>query len=214
MAICSKIILVDDHAAVRAGYRRFIDCEHDLKVTGEAGNSEQAFELLRQQECDVLVLDISLPGQSGLDLIKRLLIKWPRLHILILSMHDSPVIADKAISQGAKGYVTKSSDPEELVLALRRIQSGHTYISKDIEGQHSPAELSARETDLIRLLLEGKTIDQAAELLGISSKTVSNNLSLIRQKLGLQTDFELATWAWSKGLALTPPSEKEETRRW
>lgn len=205
MAIRSSIVLVDDHAAVRAGYRRFIDCEHDLKVVGEASNSEQAYELLRQQDCDVLVLDISLPGQSGLDLIKRVLIKWPKLKILVLSMHDSPVIAEKAIALGAKGYVTKSSDPEELVQALRRALGGNTYVSKDIEGQQQKSDLSARETDVVRLLLEGKTIDQAAELLGISSKTVSNNLSQIRQKLGLQTDFELASWAWSKGLGQQPP---------
>jgi DNA-binding NarL/FixJ family response regulator len=205
MSLCSAIILVDDHAAVRAGYRRFIDCEHDLKVVGEAGNSEQAYELLRQQDCDVLVLDISLPGQSGLDLIKRVLIKWPKLKVLVLSMHDSPVIAEKAIGLGAKGYVTKSSDPDELVLALRSALGGKTYISKDIEVQQQKSELSARETDVVRLLLEGKTIDQAAELLGISSKTVSNNLSQIRQKLGLQTDFELASWAWSKGLGPAPP---------
>lgn len=205
MAIRSSIVLVDDHAAVRAGYRRFIDCEHDLKVVGEASNSDQAFELLRKQDCDVLVLDISLPGQSGLDLIKRVLIKWPKLKILVLSMHDSPVIADKAIALGAKGYVTKSSDPDELVLALRSTLGGHVYVSRDIEGQQQKSELSARETDVVRLLLEGKTIDQTAELLGISSKTVSNNLSQIRQKLGLQTDFELASWAWSKGLVPPPP---------
>lgn len=205
MSLKSRIILVDDHAAVRAGYRRFIECEHELEVVGEAGSAEQAYDLLQQKPCDVLVLDISLPGQSGLDLIKRLLLKHPKLLILVLSMHDSPVIAEKALALGAKGYVTKSSEPDELVDALRRIIGGVSYLSKDIESQQSKAELSAREMDIVRLLVEGKTIDQTAESLGISSKTVSNNLSQIRQKLGLQTDFELTAWAWSNGLGASLP---------
>ena len=95
--------------------------------------------------------------------------------------------------------------PPRCPQGLRCALGGKTYVSKDIEGQQQKTDLSARETDVVRLLLEGKTIDQAAELLGISSKTVSNNLSHIRQKLGLQTDFELASWAWSKGLGPPPP---------
>lgn len=223
MPIESTVILIDDHAAVRAGYRRFIDSEHDLRVVGEAGNAEQAFSLLMSQQCDVLVMDISMPGQSGLDLIRRVRLKWPKLPIVILSMHDSPVVASKAISLGAKGYVTKSSPPEELVHAIRVALSGCSHLSEDIEALGTPLEattilgnrkeatdalnaLSPRELDIIRLLSEGKTIDQTALVLGISSKTVSNNLSAIRQKLGVQTDFELAFWAWSQGVASPPPN--------
>lgn len=205
MSLRNTIILVDDHAAVRAGYRRFLDDEHDMLVVGEAANSEQAYELLGQTGCDVLVLDISLPGQSGLDLLKRILIKWPKQRVIVLSMHDSPVIADKALQLGAMGYVTKSSEPEELVMAIRRTAAGLQYQSKDLASEEQAAALTARETDIVRLLVQGKTLDQVAESLGISSKTVSNNLSQIRQKLGLNTDFELAAWAWSQGLAEAPP---------
>ena len=120
MTLESRIILVDDHAAVRSGYKRFIDSESDMVVVGEASNAEQAFAMLKTTSCDALVLDISMPGQSGLELIKRVLLKWPKLAVIVLSMHDSPVVATKALEQGAKAYVTKSSDPEELILGIRK----------------------------------------------------------------------------------------------
>ncbi|MCZ8014194.1 MAG: response regulator transcription factor [Limnobacter sp.] len=232
MSLESRIILVDDHAAVRSGYKRFIDTEHDLRVVGEACNAEEAFALLKTIPCDALVLDISMPGQSGLELIKRVRLKWPRLPLVVLSMHDSPVVASKALEQGAKGYVTKSSDPDELIIALRKAMNEQTHLSPDIQSQgliienvHSQpglpvheaeghsvdgattntSGLTPREVDVVRLLVEGKTIDQVATSLGISSKTVSNNLSQIRQKVGVQTDFELAFWAWSQGFGRKPP---------
>lgn len=199
MSLRTKIILVDDHAAVRAGYRRYLELEEEFKVVGEASNAEQAQQIIQTEDCDVIVLDISMPGQSGLDLIKRILIKWPEIKVVILSMHDSPVVAHKALAQGAKAYVTKSSDPEELIEAIEFTMGGRTYLSKDVRTPEQ-VELTARETDIIRLLVEGKTIDETALSLGISSKTVSNNLSQIRSKLDLQTDFELARWAIEKGL--------------
>lgn len=200
MSLKTRVILVDDHAAVRAGYRRFLEFEPDIEIVGEANGADQAQRLMQATPCDVMVLDISMPGQSGLDLIKRLLIKWPELKVVILSMHDSAVVAQKALSQGAKAYVTKSSDPEELVTAIRKAMGGQTHMAGDID-QAGEGKLTARETDIVRLLLEGKTIDDTAISLGISSKTVSNNLSQIRSKLGLQTDFELARWAIENGLA-------------
>ncbi|HEX4916816.1 MAG TPA: response regulator transcription factor [Limnobacter sp.] len=233
MGIEANIILVDDHAAVRSGYRRFIESEHDLRVVGEAANAEEAFALLKEIPCDALVLDISMPGQSGLELIRRVKIKWPKLPVVILSMHDSPVVASKALEQGAKGYITKSSDPDELVLALRKALTGQRHVSKDVlaqgientlfcfQGDTEKSEtdtplpdptntgaLTPREVDVVRLLVEGKTIEQVASNLGISSKTVSNNLSQIRQKVGVQTDFELAFWAWSQGFGKQPPNFK------
>ena len=203
MQLESRIILVDDHAAVRSGYKRFIDSESDMVVVGEAGNADMAFALLKTQPCDVLVLDISMPGQSGLELIKRVRLKWPTLALVVLSMHDSPVVAAKALEQGARAYVTKSSDPNELILGIRKALGEQTYVSTDVQAQTSG--LTPREVDVVRLLVEGHTIDQVAGSLGISSKTVSNNLSQIRQKVGVQTDFELAFWAWSQGFARKPP---------
>lgn len=203
MTLESRIILVDDHAAVRSGYKRFIDSESDMVVVGEASNAEQAFGMLKTTACDALVLDISMPGQSGLELIKRVLLKWPKLAVIVLSMHDSPVVATKALEQGAKAYVTKSSDPEELILGIRKALGEQSYVSSDVQSQSTG--LTPREVDVVRLLVEGHTIDQVAVSLGISGKTVSNNLSQIRQKVGVQTDFELAFWAWSQGFGKKPP---------
>ncbi len=232
MPLESRIILVDDHAAVRAGYKRFIDSESDMIVVGEAGNADQAFALLKTTTCDALVLDISMPGQSGLELIKRVRLKWPKLALVVLSMHDSPVVASKALEQGARAYVTKSSEPEELIQGIRMALGEQTFVSSDVQSQglltgtkpqpsqenllqaiHETSELgpnltcglTAREVDVVRLLVEGHTIEQVAISLGISGKTVSNNLSHIRQKLGVQTDFELAFWAWSQGFGRKPP---------
>lgn len=232
MPLESRVMLVDDHSAVRAGYRRFIDSENDLVVVGEAGDALHAYELLKQHECDVMVLDISMPGQSGLELIRRVQLKWPQLVVVVLSMHDSPVVASKALEQGARAYITKSSDPDELILGIRKALTGQTYLSQDVQKQglqHSgnshcshqgagpanpaadhasnsnPNGLTPREVDVVRLLVEGHTIEQAAAVLGISGKTVSNNLSQIRQKVGVQTDFELAFWAWSQGFGKKPP---------
>ena len=232
MPLESRIILVDDHAAVRAGYKRFIDSETDLIVVGEAGNADQAFALLKTHACDALVLDISMPGQSGLELIKRVRLKWPKLALVVLSMHDSPVVAAKALEQGARAYVTKSSEPEELIQGIRMALGEQTFVSGDVQSQglfnstgpqhaqenlqqhpHATQEpattltcgLTPREVDVVRLLVEGHTIEQVGVSLGISGKTVSNNLSQIRQKLGVQTDFELAFWAWSQGFGRKPP---------
>lgn len=232
MPLESKIILVDDHSAVRAGYKRFIDSEHDLSVIGEASNADQAFALLKSQACDALVLDISMPGQSGLELIKRVRLKWPKLALIVLSMHDSPVVAAKALEQGARAYVTKSSEPEELIHAIRMALGEQTFISSDVQTQgllmgslptqqaenikkplvetpdtanSAACALTPREVDVVRLLVEGHTIEQVGISLGISGKTVSNNLSQIRQKLGIHTDFELAFWAWSQGFGRKPP---------
>lgn len=137
MQLESRIILVDDHAAVRSGYKRFIDSESDMVVVGEAGNADLAFALLKTQPCDVLVLDISMPGQSGLELIKRVRLKWPALAVVVLSMHDSPVVAAKALEQGARAYITKSSDPNELILGIRKALGEQTYVSKDVQAQTS-----------------------------------------------------------------------------
>lgn len=220
MTLETRIILVDDHAAVRAGYRRFIDSEPDLQVVGEASHAEQAYQLLSDTPCDVLVLDISMPGQSGLEFIKRVRLKWPRLTLVVLSMHDSPVVATKALEQGARAYVSKSSEPDELISAIRHAHAGQSYLSRDVASQQGasprPSQpnlvstelLTPRELDVVRLLVEGQTIDQVATNLGISGKTVSNNLSQIRQKLGVQTDFELAFWAWSHGIGRKPPGFK------
>ncbi len=209
------LILVDDHAVVRSGYRRFLESEAELSIVGECGNADEAYLLLQRQGCDLLVLDASLPGKSGLDLLRRVNVRWPQLPVLVLSMHDSPSVAAQALRLGARGYVTKSSDPQTLVTAVQHVLRGQIFLSPDILQSlpqflgHGAAsaiqQLGPRELDVVRLLAEGHTLDATAVTMGISSKTVSNYLSQIKTKLSLNTDFELAFWAWSNGIASAPP---------
>lgn len=209
------LILVDDHAVVRAGYRRFLETEPDLCIVGECSNAEEAYQLLTRQRCDLLVLDASLPGRSGLDLLRRVTTRWPELPVLILSMHDSASVAAQALKLGARGYVTKSSDPQTLVTAVQHVLRGQLFLSPDLmqslprflgTGSGAIQQLGPRELDVVRLLAEGHTLDETANAMGISSKTVSNYLSQIKSKLSLNTDFELAFWAWSNGIASAPPT--------
>jgi DNA-binding NarL/FixJ family response regulator len=151
----------------------------------------------------VLVLNLSMPGRSGLDLLRRASQRWPALALLVFSMHDSPAMVAQALQAGAAGFITKSSDPELLIQALRRVARGETgVLSPDIAGAlRSPAAeppqqvLSGREFDVLRGLVEGLTLDQIAERLHLSSKTVSNHQTRIRQRLGLVTAVDLLRYA-------------------
>jgi DNA-binding NarL/FixJ family response regulator len=206
-------MLVDDHAIVRAGYRRLLDLEPGFEVVAECGDGDAAFALLQRQgggpgeprspAVDLLVLDLSMPGRSGLDLLRRISLRWPVLRVLVFSMHDSPAMVAQALKAGAHGFVTKSSEPEELVAALRRVAAGETGVcSADIAGSaETPAAqpphmaLSAREFDVLRGLVEGLGAEQIAERLHLSSKTVSNHQTQIRQRLGVANAVELLRYA-------------------
>ncbi|HEY1102285.1 MAG TPA: response regulator transcription factor [Burkholderiaceae bacterium] len=211
-----NLILVDDHAVVRAGYRRLLESEPDLVIVGECGNAEEALEMLARQACCLLILDASLPGKSGLDLLRRVTNRWPDLPVLILSMHEYPSVAAQALRLGARGYVTKASDSQTLVQAVRHVLTGRVFLSPDImmslpeflgaaSNTIQRLGLGPRELDVVRLLSEGRTLADTALSMGISSKTVSNYLSQIKSKLALNTDFELAFWAWTNGVASAPP---------
>jgi len=201
-------MLVDDHAVVRAGYRRLLEDEAGLQVVSEHGDADAAYAALGRVEApmaDVLVLDLSMPGRSGLDLLRRLRARWPGLQVLVFSMHDSAVMVAQARQAGAAGYVTKSSDPDTLVQAVRRVARGEQdVLSPDLQAALGTAHqwpqgphrlLSAREFEVFRGLVQGLPIEQIAEQLRLSPKTVANYQTQIRQRLGVSTAVDLLRYA-------------------
>ena len=199
-------MLVDDHAVVRAGYRRLLDDEAGLQVVAECGDAESAYAALgtaATPSVDLLVLDLSMPGRSGLDMLRRARLRWPQLRVLVFTMHDSPAMVAQALAAGAAGFITKSSEPALLVAALRRVAAGEeAVLSPDIAGaaQAPQQQLSAREFEVLRGLAEGLGVEQIAARLHLSPKTVSNYQTQVRQRLGLQTAVELLKYARQHGL--------------
>jgi len=216
MSAPTRVLLVDDHAVVRAGYRRLLELEPDMLVVAECADADAAYALLQRQPvsagalAEVMVLDLSMPGRSGLDLLRRVRLRWPSLRVLIFSMHDSPAIVNQSLRAGAAGFITKSSPPEELVAAVRAVCRGERVLSQDVALHAMPAEapaapapheqLSAREFDVLRHLLAGLSLEEIAQRLCLSPKTVANQQSLIRQKLGVCNAVELLRYAQWHGL--------------
>jgi DNA-binding NarL/FixJ family response regulator len=200
---------VDDHAVVRAGYRRFLEQEPGCEVSGEVASGEEAYALLQKQLPDLVILDLSMPGQGGLATLRRLKQRWPLLPVLVFSMHDGLPFAVQALRAGANGYVTKSSDPAVLIRAVHEVMEGQLALSPDLAARLSRAGtareqptlgLSVREFDIFRLLAAGRTHEEIAAALNVSAKTVANNHSLIRQKLGISSDIELLRLAEASGV--------------
>jgi DNA-binding NarL/FixJ family response regulator len=212
-----RIVLVDDHAVVRAGYRRFLEQERGYSVIGEAASGEEAYSLLQRISPDIVLLDLSMPGLGGLSSLRRFKLRWPLLPILVFSMHDTVAFATQALRAGANGYVTKGSDPQLMVDSVRSVLSGEVAMSPDIRQRlervaadirASPTlGLSVREFDIFRMIAGGKNHDDIAQLLNLSVKTVANNHSTIRQKLGVTTDIELLDVALQCGAVEGFPSQ-------
>lgn len=200
-----KIIIVDDHPVVRRGLKQIINEEPDIKVTGEAENAQETINLIRRTECDAVVLDISLPGMSGIDLMKQLKQEYKRLPILILSVYPEEQYAVRMIKAGASGYLTKESAPEELVKALRRVVSGRKYISAslaerladDLEPSDKPPheKLSDREFQILCMIAKGKSLKDIADELCISEKTVSTYRARILEKMNMSTNADMISYA-------------------
>lgn len=196
-----RIVLIDDHAVVRAGYRRFLEQESGYEVIAEAGSGEEAYQLLQRVSPDIVILDLSMPGEGGLSALRRYKLRWPLLPVLVFSMHDHLAFAIQALRAGANGYVTKSSDPQLMVGAVRRVLAGEVALSPDLAarmgraGTAVPSQpllgLSVREFDIFRLIASGKSHEEIAALLSLSVKTITNQHSLIRQKLSIGSDIEL-----------------------
>ena len=200
-----RILLVDDHAIVREGYRALLTKQPGMDVIAEAGDATQAYQLFKQYQPDLVVTDISLPGSSGLELIARIKQRRKDAKILVFSMHQHAGFAEQAIRAGALGYVSKSSPPEELLRAIGEVHAGRQILSADIaqslameklgSEQNALESLTAREFEILRLLVEGRSNNDIAKILSISPKTVGNCHYLIKRKLGVASDIELTRLA-------------------
>jgi two-component system, NarL family, invasion response regulator UvrY len=200
-----RIILVDDHAVVRAGFRRLLEQQPDIQVVADAGDGDHAYSLFVEHEPDVVVMDLSMPGVSGLETIRRIVGREPLARILVFSMHEDASLAERAIQLGARGYVTKSSAPETLATAVAEVAVGKLYLSSDIAksiailkltGDANPINtLSAREFEIYRLIIAGRSLADIAKVLNLSGKTVANYHTFIKHKLGIASDVELVLLA-------------------
>ena len=204
------IVLVDDHAVVRAGVRRLLEQEALFDVIGEAQSGEKAYHMFGELKPDVMVMDLSMPGMGGLEAIRRILMRHERARILVLTMHEDLSFANQALKLGAKGYLIKNTLGDDLVKSIQTVSRGEVFLSDEIakkmamqsiSGDQDPIhELSAREFEIFRLLAEGLEIDAIAATLNISSKTVSNYQTMIKQKLNINTPVELIRYAIKAGV--------------
>ena len=204
------IVLVDDHAVVRAGVRRLLEQEALFDVIGEADSGEKAYQMFGELKPDVMVMDLSMPGMGGLEAIRRILMRHERARILVLTMHEDLSFANQALKLGAKGYLIKNTLGDDLVKSIQTVSKGEVFLSDEIakkmamqsiSGEQDPIhELSAREFEIFRLLAEGLEIDAIATTLNISSKTVSNYQTMIKQKLNINTPVELIRYAIKTGV--------------
>jgi len=205
-----NIILVDDHAVVRAGVRRLLEQEPLFNVIGEAESGEKAYQLFGELNPDVMVMDLSMPGMGGLEAIRRILMRDEKAKILVLSMHEDLSFANQALKLGAKGYLIKNTLGDDLVKAIEAISQGEIFLSDEIAkkiavlsidgGQDPIHDLSAREFEIFRLLAEGFEVNSIATTLNISSKTVSNYQTMIKQKLNIHNPVELIRYAIKAGV--------------
>jgi two-component system, NarL family, invasion response regulator UvrY len=203
-----RVFLVDDHAVVREGYRRLLERERGIEVIGEAADAAQACAIAATLVPDVVVMDISLPGVSGIEAMRRMLAHQPELRVLMFSMHDDAIFCSRALEAGALGYLSKSSAPEALVRAIYAVSRGERYLSPDVARNVARGSaratgleaLSAREFEVLRLLVRGESVGAIAEKLGLSEKTVANHQSAVREKLGARSTLQLARVAEQLGL--------------
>lgn len=203
------VLIVDDHPVVRSGCRLLLE-QVDGAQVHEAVDGETACSLYDQLKPDVVVLDLTLPGMGGLEVLKRLRSRDPHAKVVVFTMRDDSIYGAKALQDGALGYVTKQSAPDDLVTAVRRAAAGEPYLSRDIAEQIALAnvrsgrgaldELSPRDIELLRLVSEGNSLKDIAVQLHISYKTVANNCSMLKSKLGARTQSDLVRIAIKHGL--------------
>jgi len=200
-----RVMLVDDHAIVREGYRSLLQKQDRLQVVAEAGDGAEAYRVYKDTKPDLVIMDLTMPGIGGVETIRRLR-QWDHgARILVFTMHQSAAYAIQAIKAGARGFVTKSTPPETLLHAIAEVMAGRIALSPDIDhelaisrlaGEPSAVDvLSPREFEILRMLLAEKSVDEIAAILHISVKTAANTRYMIRAKLGVGTDIELVRLA-------------------
>lgn len=202
------ILLVDDHGVVRAGYKRYLELDAHLRVEAEAENGEEAYAILAQVQIDVVVMDLSMPGQGGLESLRRIRARYPHPRILIFTMHDNPALATQALRAGASGYLTKSTSPDKIVEAIYQVMRGEQPVSEEVASLMAKEassgalhlDLAPREFEIFRLLASGLSVEDIAKRLFLGTKTVANYQSSIRQKLRVQTAIDLYHYARTHGL--------------
>jgi two-component system, NarL family, invasion response regulator UvrY len=218
-----RVIFVDDHPVVRRGLRQLLNSEADVAVVGEASNSEEMLELLRIQECDVLLMDISMPGRSGLDVLVELKQEHPKLPVLVLSMHPEETYGVHALKLGAAGYLCKEGAAEELVEAIRKVVMGRRYVSNALaerlamdlaidSGRPLHEILSVREHQVLRLLATGMSLTHIAKELALSIQSISTYRTRILEKTGMASNEQLIHYAIShRMLDQSTPSPSAES---
>lgn len=200
-----RVVLADDHAVVREGYRRLLELESGVTVVGECADGESVLAALDGGlAVDVVVLDLSMPGCGGLAVLRHAREAWPQVQVLVFTMHDSPAMVTQALQAGAAGFVTKNSAPHELVDAVRRVAAGEVpVLSRDIAGAVAEPgarlPLAPREFQVLQLLAEGCSVEEVSRRIRLSAKTVSNYQTAIRQKLGVSTGIDLLREAQRRG---------------
>jgi two-component system response regulator NreC len=211
-----RLVLIDDHAVVRSGLRLLLDGQEDIEVVGEGGNAQDAVFRARALQPDVMLLDVVMPGESGIEVVPKLLKESPETKILVLSMQDDPSYVREAFAAGAKGYVLKEAADEEVVSAVREVANGGSYVHPALGARMVAAEaaeraaaeadpLSEREREVLRLLALGHTNQEIAGQLYISVRTAESHRAHIMQKLRLSTRAELVRYALSAGLLAEEP---------
>ena len=207
----TRIVIADDHTIVREGLKQILAAASDLEVVGEASDGHEALARVRALDFDLLLLDMSMPGKSGIELIKQVHAEKPKVKILVLSMHEEQQYAVRAIRAGASGYLTKESASRQLVEAIRKIAAGGAFISAEVAQQLAlgampdakgplHASLSDREYQVFMLIAEGKSISDIAGQLNLSVKTVSTHKANVLQKMNMSTTGELIRYAIANGL--------------
>ncbi len=208
-----RVLIVDDHAIVRRGLRELLSDEFHGAAFVEASDARQALEQLRKKQWDVVLLDIMLPGKSGLDLLKELRAEWPKLPVLVLSGYPEDQFAVRVLKAGAGGYMTKESAPEELAKAIRKVLAGGRYVSPALaeklalgvkkDPTRLPHEtLSDREYEVMSRIASGKTVTEIADELSLSGKTISTYRTRILEKLSVKNSAEIVLYAVRNGLVI------------
>jgi two-component system, NarL family, invasion response regulator UvrY len=206
-----NIVIADDHSVVRRGLQQIVAVQPGWRVVAEVASADEVLPALRSSRPDILVLDVALGGRSGIDILGNIRAEFPSLPVLVLSMHDEEQYALPSLRAGASGYIQKDSSPENLVEAIRRVGTGHKYISDAVAeqlalelmgGRSGPPHerLAARELEVFRLLAQGKTVGEIAAMLNLSVKTVSTYRARILDKTGFRTNADIVTYAVRSGL--------------